>query len=406
MRQKKMILGRFDYACFLTFFAYACCSVAVPVVLVELAGDLHFPLTEGGQGAGGALQIGRSSAMLVTMLLGGFIAGRWGIRRSMSLALCVMGTGILISVLAPSYGVLFWALCLAGLGEGIIEALGTPAVQALHEHDEPSRYVTFTHGFWSVGVVSAMLAAGFALSCGVSWRTILVSCFLLALIPAVLFGFPGERVFPENDSRGHREVWSATRQILRSPRFWISFGAMFLAGGGEYCLTFWAAAFIRLEYAGSAFAGGLGTAIFAAGMILSRLGSGLFVSEKRLPYLILGCAVLGVVFGVLPVFLEAVWILFAVLFVLGIASGPFWPCIQSHCVARLQLDSTIIFILLSCAGVPGCGFFTWLMGALGDRIALRYSFLLIPGCYLFTGVCVAWELLAFRRKKDAEKAEA
>ncbi len=403
MHQKKMCFGRFDYACFLSFIAYASCSVAVPVVLVELAADLGFPLTDGGQGAGGALQVGRSSAMLVTMLLGGFIAGRWGMRRSLGLALCVMGGGILMSVFSPGYGILFFALCVAGLGEGIIEALATPAVQALHEYDEPSRYVTFTHGFWSVGVVGAMLVAGVALTCGVSWRMILITCFLLALIPASLFLLPGRQVFPENASRGKREVWGATREVLKSSRFWIFFVAIFLAGGGEYCLTFWAAAFIRLEYAGSAFAGGLGTAVFAAGMILSRLGSGLFVSERRLPWLIIGCAALGVIFGIIPVFLSSVWLLFAVLFVLGIASGPFWPCIQSHCVARLKLDSTIIFILLSCAGVPGCGFFTWLMGALGDQIALRYSFFLIPACYLFTGVCVAWEMLAFRpgKKKTA-----
>jgi len=64
----------------------------------------------------------------------------------------------------------------------------------------------------------------------------------------------------------------------------------------------------------------------------------------------------------------------------GVSVGPFWPSIQSVCVDKLKLDSTLTYIILSCAGIPGCGIFTWLQGALGDVefIGLRYSFFLMP----------------------------
>ena len=76
-------------------------------------------------------------------------------------------------------------------------------------------------------------------------------------------------------------------------------------------------------------------------------------------------------------------LLFLLLFLCGVGSSPFWPSIQSLCVDRLpRLDSTLAFIVLSCAGVPGCGFFTWLMGLAGDRFGLARSFALVPLSYL------------------------
>ena len=70
-QSRKMKFGRYDYAAFSCFTGYACCSVVVPVVLIELARSLNFPLTDGGMGAGGALQLGRSIPMVFAMLFCG-----------------------------------------------------------------------------------------------------------------------------------------------------------------------------------------------------------------------------------------------------------------------------------------------------------------------------------------------
>ena len=75
------------------------------------------------------------------------------------MAVVLMGVGILLCAIAPIYGVLFLALMIAGLGEGVIEGLGTPFVQALHT-DEPGRYINFSHAFWSIGVLVTVLITG------------------------------------------------------------------------------------------------------------------------------------------------------------------------------------------------------------------------------------------------------
>src|SRR5579884_665935 len=53
-RARRMVFGRYDYASFLTFIAYAAGSVVVPVCLVALARELGFRLDRGGLAAGGA----------------------------------------------------------------------------------------------------------------------------------------------------------------------------------------------------------------------------------------------------------------------------------------------------------------------------------------------------------------
>src|SRR5690606_16388329 len=122
----KLTFGRYDYAVFLTFFSYAAGSVVVPVALVLLARDLGFTLEEGGMAEGGALHLGRTLPMVAAMLLCGFVAGRWGNRRTLGVSVALMAVGVLLCALAPTYGVLFLALVVAGFGEGVIEGLASP----------------------------------------------------------------------------------------------------------------------------------------------------------------------------------------------------------------------------------------------------------------------------------------
>lgn len=402
MRAKKMKFGRYDFANFFCFGSYAACSVVVPIVLVALAADLNFPLQKGGMGMGGALQLGRSIPMVATLLLCGFAAGRFGKLRSLGGSILLMSVGIMLAAWSPGYLLLFAAIAIAGMGEGVVEGLATPIIQDLHPR-EPGRYINFTHAFWSVGVVGTTLAAGALLLWGVSWRWILTGCSLLTLIPAFFYLMPTKSKMKMRDTakkQSVKTVFSHIADAMKLPRFWLYFLAMFLAGGGEYCLTFWTASLIQLDFGGTPWQAGLGTAFFAGGMIVGRIGPGMLLHQRRLPLLILFCAVTGALMGLLPPYLNSLPLLFATLFFLGIVSGPFWPSLQSHCVEKLrESDSTTLYILLSCAGVPGCGVFTFLMGVAGDWLGLRTSFFLVPLCYAGIGLLVFFDGRYYREKE-------
>jgi MFS family permease len=393
IKVNKLVFGRFDYATFLVFIAYAAGSVVVPVVLVKLARDLGFSLEEGGMTEGGVLHLGRSIAVMASTAVCGFIAGRWGKRRTLGWSVVLMGIGMALCAVTPGYGILLLAMMIAGLGEGVIEGLATPFVQDLHP-DEPGRYINFAHGFWSVGVLAAVLVSGGLLSLGVSWRLLVGSIMVLAMIPAVMIlrqPADGPK-YPDHPEPLH---WTIVRDqsiaIMRIPQFWIFFWAMFVAGGGEFCLTFWTATYIQLNFASSAWAGGIGTAFFAAGMVASRTGWPHLIKQQHLGNLILWSAIGGIVVTLFFPLSTSLWLLFGLLFLSGIATGPFWPSVQSYCTDCLpKADSTMIFILLSCAGIPGCGFFTWLMGWVGNHYGLKMAFYIVPGCYLVLAGLMAY----------------
>ena len=409
-----MIFGRYDYAAFLTFMAYAVGSVGVPVALVQIARDLGFPLDEGGTTAGGWLHMVRSVAICASMAVCAFIAGRWGNRRPVGLSVALVGAGMLACAAAPSYAILIVALLIAGLGEGIIEGLATPFVQDLHK-DEPGRYVNFTHGFWSLGVLAVTLIFGALLMKGVSWQILLGLAGVFAFIPAVLMLAPERRtIYPERKEKlSASRVAEQAKAIFKTRQFWIYFAAMFLAGGGEFCLTFWCASFIQLDLSMSAFAGGIGTAAFALGMFAGRTGFGFLMHQRHLKGLLIVTGIVATLTSLLIPWIarnattiqaaagaNAAWmfpVLCIALFVSGIATAPFWPSIQTYAVERMpHLDSTMMFVLLSCAGIPGCGFFTLLMGYASREVGMTASFYIVPACF---AVMVALLLSDPQRKR-------
>ena len=397
----KLTFGRYDIAACMTFAIYAMCSMIIPMCLVPLAVDLGFPLTDGGMGLGGMLQLGRAIPMVVAMVFCGFAAGKWGKRRSLGFSILFMTVGVIACSFAPMYGVLIIALVVAGLGEGVVEGLATPYIQDLHPNDA-GRYLNFSHSFWSVGVVITVLAAGALLSIGVSWRVLVFGCGVLALVPVLIYLLPGKDGVKEHDEPVHwKEICAKTRDIVKERRFWLFFVAMFFAGGGEFCLTFWCASFIQLEYGGTAWIAGAGTASFAAGMFVGRFVSGFLVKQDKLKILIVVMGAVSMVVCLFFPWLESVYTLLALLFVSGIAVGPFWPSIQSDGAIRVKGDYTMQMILYSCAGVPGCGVFTSIMGVLGDRIGLRMSFYVVPACFFIVFALMGYDWLAERREKRA-----
>ncbi len=397
---KKLVFGRYDYAAFSTFLMYSFCSIVIPMCLIPLAISLGFPLEDGGMALGGALQLGRAIPMVVAMVFCGFASGIWGKRRTLGYSILLMAVGIMLASIAPGYGILFLALVISGLGEGVIEGLTTPFVQDIHP-DEPGRYLNLSHSFWSLGVVTLTLTAGALLYAGVSWRYIVFAVGLLAMIPTLLYLWPDKKTsYPDHQDKMHwKEVIQKTREILKVKRFWLFFGAMFFAGGAEFCLTFWCASFIQIEYGGAAWAAGAGTAMFAAGMFVGRIASGYLVRQNGLKLMLLILTAAGIVVSLFFPFLCSLSILFVLLFISGITMGPLWPSIQSDGDRRVRRDSTMVMILFSCAGVPGCGFFATMIGVAGDAVGLRMSFFIVPISMMLVLILLGWDWLAERKEK-------
>ena len=407
----KLHLNRYDYAAYAAFCAYACSSLVIPLVLVDLARELDFPLEAGGMSNGGFLQIARGFAMVVSLVCCGMVGARLGKRKTMGMSMLLMGEGILACSLSSSFDWLLPFLALAGLGEGICEGMATPFVNDLHDKDQAG-YVSIAHSFWSVGIGISVVFAGALIAVGFNWRWIVAASGVFSILVSLMFLWKERkgREYPETHTQSKSvDVWRQTRQIVRHPRFWVYCLGMFVGAGAEFGLTFWSASFIRLHFHTSVWSAGLGTACLAFGMFLGRSGYGKYVPESRQPHLLVIAAACGIPVTMAIQLLG--WHLFDsrtlalctqyfLMFLSGLCIAPYWPTLQVYGAQQLkELDSTMLFIWFSSTGIPGCAFFTWLMGFLGDHIGLEKSLFIVPASMAFYGILVFLEAFVFPRKK-------
>lgn len=367
--------GPLDTANAVAFISYSSTTTVTPICLVLLARELEFSLT-----GAGLLEVMRSVLLVGALLASAFIAGRWGKVRCLGTGAVLIGIGMLLYAAAPGYWVVAFALALVGIGGGLKEALINPLIQELHPHNS-GQYLNRLNGFWSVGVLMTMLLGGDLLTRGLSWRILVGVLGVVSLSSGVLY------LLNRRDRQPHtvRPVGTVLRDkvtILRSGRFWLFWTMMFFGGGIEGAYTFWSASYFQLELGTLPRAGGIGTACFAAGMIAGRFASGYWIPQHQLFRLLLGSAALGLLTSLLVPFIQSVGLLFAVLFITGLSVACFWPSIQSYSVDRLPFDPTALFILLSCGGIPGFAFFSWLIGWIGDLHGLRTALFVLPGAFL------------------------
>jgi predicted MFS family arabinose efflux permease len=331
------------------------------------------------------------------------IAARFGKRLTLGGSILFFGVGILCCSFASCYWMLLPCLMIAGIGEGVCEGIATPFVQDLHP-DAPERYVNISHAFWSVGIVGAVVVVSGLISLGVSWRPVLAAIGLLSMLMSLvlLWRENPDKKYPESTSEIKvYNLLEKSKKIFRRKHFYICCAAMFFGAGAEFGLTFWATSFIELTFKTSLFVAGLGTGTIAAGMIAGRTFFGYIAKPGNLLYILFATAASTVPVTALLALLKPgmipdgllFLILFCLLFAAGIGVSVLWPTTQVYGVNVLEdCDSTLLYIYYSTLGIPGCGVFSYLMGAVGDRFGLTGSILVVPVCLAVFCAIIYYEI--------------
>jgi fucose permease len=355
-------------------FTYASSVVATPIVLLRIAEELSFGLAQGG-----GIEAVRAGFLLAILIASGFAAARFGKPRSLGAGGLILAAGLFGYALAPSYLVVLVAIVLVGLGGGILEALLNPLVQDEHP-DDSGRHLNVVNAFFSVGIFTTVLILGDLLTRGVSWRLLMAGLGVLAAVSGSLFLIFGREAHVQTVAEREEEkpVWSHAREILRDGRFWLFAVAMFAGGGAEGAFTFWIASYVQIDFDALARGGAVATAAFAGGMVVGRMLSGHFVKQDQLHILIIASAIFGVGASLAAWAVSGLIAFMVVVFGAGLTIACFWPSIQSHAAAEMNVDSTMLFILLSVGGIPGFGLASFVMGLIAEQYGLRSSLLVIP----------------------------
>jgi fucose permease len=256
--------------------------------------------------------------------------------------------------------------------------------------------------------VSAALLFGELLTLGVSWRFLFRIAAAGSLVVAVLFTM---LPFPPDQTDKSSSLKLYTGILARGP-FWIFAAAIALGAAIESAFTFWSRSYVGAYLSDVPRAGALAVVIFAAAMAIGRFGSGFLANRTSLNNIMLGSAVLGIVVSALIPFATSLVGFYSLLALAGLATACFWPTIMAEAedylsATTLRVNSTILFILLACAGLIGVGLTPWTLGMIGDSSELRSGFIVIPLLFISLVVVLLVERqMSRRRAMVAEKEHA
>jgi len=365
-------ITRLDLATWGGFATFATSSVVTPVCLPEISGALSTSLSEGG-----GMETARTFVVLSTLVLAGVCAQKWGKRRFLSLGQLAIASGLLMASFSESYLSLILSLMVVGVGGGFTEALINPLVVDLHPADS-GRYLNITNAFYPVGVMASAFIFGELLTLGYSWRLVYRTAAAGALGMGLLFStsrFPAAAA----DSVS---AWATVRRILVLPGFWVLAAAIFLGAGVESAFTFWSRSFVATSVGGAPRAGALAVVIFAGAMAAGRLLAARLTAAYSLRAIMAVSALLGAGVSSLVPFVDGLAGYYGLLVLAGLAAASFWPSILSVAADRLDVETTMLFVLLACAGIAGFGSIPWAIGLVGDAAGLRAGLAVIPAVFI------------------------
>ena len=140
-------------------------------------------------------------------------------------------------------------------------------------------------------------------------------------------------------------------------------------------------------------------------MAIGRFLAGYLSNKTSLNNIMLGSAALGIVVSILIPFATALFGFYGLLALAGLATACFWPTIMAEADNYLRVNSTILFILLACAGIIGFGLTPWIMGMIGDAAGLRAGFIVIPALFIALVAILVFERRLSRKQSQAVEKE-
>lgn len=358
------------------FTVFSISAVIIAICLPEISKTFSTNLSEGG-----GLETARNLLVFIVVLGAGMLAQRWGKKRFLSLGQYIIATGLLLVSVSQSYAMIIIAIMLVGVGGGFSEALLSPLVVDIHKH-KSGKFLNISHAFYPVGIVGAALLFGELLTLGYSWRFIFQIAAVGALLVAILFTvmrFPPA----EKDDSSYPKLFAS---ILSLGGFWLFAIALFLGGSIESALTFWSRSYVEAYLSDVPRAGTFAVVVFATAMVVGRFLTAYLSNKISLNSIMIYSVILGIVVSALIPLASSLFWFYSLLALAGLATACLWPTLMAEAGNCLRVNTTILFVLLSCVGIIGFGFAPWIMGIIGDNAGLKSGFAVIP--LLFAGLLV------------------
>ncbi|MBE0672968.1 MAG: MFS transporter [Anaerolineales bacterium] len=375
-------------ACFLSFFVFGFTDNLKGPTLPSMIRELNIDY-----GTSGNIFFGEYFGFVVTSLIAGILADRFGLKMILITAGLLLATGVAGYSSFSSTFLLTASLFSVGLGLGAIELGANATIVQIHPHKK-GLYLNLMAVLHGLGSLVAPLFAGWLLALNISWRTIyrwdipLIALFVLLFL---FLQFP--RSQNQNNSINFRNI---PNFAFKGNLPWF-YAAIAFYVAAEIGIASWLVTFLQEIHGASVLSSNQSLSLFFALLMLGRLGGGFIV--HRLGYLrsillaaigSLFCIVLGM-FTTFTVFLSITGFFFSIIF-------PTFTAIVSENLK--ENTNTILGVLFTFAGIGGL-LGPWIIAWASDLFGLKLGFA-FGG--VFTALLVASLLILLKGEKDGKTA--
>ncbi|WKZ38645.1 MAG: MFS transporter [Anaerolineales bacterium] len=373
--------------CFLSFFVFGFTDNLKGPTLPAMIDEMGISY-----GTGGNIFFGIYLGFLITTLVTGILADRFGLKLVLMLAggLLILGVGgYSVSQTAFLLGA---SLFVVGLGLGAIELGANAAIVQAHPRNK-GMYLNLMAVLHGLGAMLAPLFAGWLLNLNVSWRVIYRWDILLIVTFVLIFSFIRFPKVQEQNSLDFRQI---PKLAFKGYLPWFYAALMFYVAA-EVGIGSWLVTFLQ-DVRGENVTTSTGAlSLFFGLLMLGRLIGSFFV--QKLGYLrsivtasiaSLICIIIGT-FTNLSIFLPITGFFFSIIFPTFTAT-----------VSEIQTENTntVLGMLFTFAGMGGL-LGPWVIAWASDLLGLQIGF---AGGVIFTILLVISAFILMKGTNDGQPA--
>jgi len=298
----------------------------------------------------------------LAMIIGGFLVDLFGMKKIMNMAFFGHLVGIVLTLFARDFWMLFSGTLLIGIGNGMVEAACNPLIATLYPNEKTKMLNRFHVWFPGGIVIGSILAYLIVDIMGMSWMVLVGTLFIPLII--YIFLFRGQE-FPATEWVSSGVTYQdMLKACFANPLFWFIGFCMLLTASTELATTQRISSLLEETVSNPililAFINGI--------MMLGRLFAGDVVHRLSITKMLLFSAVFS--------FLGLLWLssatgaasfLAAAVFAIGVCY--FWPTMLSFVAEKIPSSGALGLSLMGGLGMFSVAIVLWAMGLVMDMDA-------------------------------------
>ena len=295
----------------------------------------------------------------LAMIIGGFMVDLFGMKKIMNIAFITHLGGIILTLFARDFWMLFSGTLLIGIGNGMVEAACNPLIATLYPNEKTKMLNRFHVWFPGGIVIGSVLGFLIVDIMGLSWMVLVGTLFIPLAIYVYLFA--GQK-FPPTDRVTSGVTYNEMlKASFANPLFWFIGFCMLLTASTELATTQRISSLLEKTVSNPilvlAFINGI--------MMVGRLFAGDVVHKLSITKMLLFSSIFS--------FLGLLWLssatgassfLAAGVFAIGVCY--FWPTMLSFVAEKIPDSGALGLSLMGGLGMFSVSIVLWVMGSMMD----------------------------------------